>query len=143
MRITDEVFQVGGPQLTAPQDAAIYLICCDGRAALIDAGSGRATDGQGTDNDPGVILRPPKVLEHINRRLAETNYLDPGVGIREAQRFVRNFHMLPPQRHDLGQHQRASRADLRETSGSANHKITGKMVYSRLRGDQVCPGKAY
>ena len=44
VRITDEVFQVGGPQLTAPQDAAIYLICCDGLAALIDAGSGRAND---------------------------------------------------------------------------------------------------
>ena len=30
--------------MTAPQDAAIYLICCDGRAALIDGGSGRAND---------------------------------------------------------------------------------------------------
>lgn len=44
MRITDEVFQVGGPQLTAPQDAAIYLINFDGHAALIDAGCGRAND---------------------------------------------------------------------------------------------------
>jgi hypothetical protein len=26
VRITDEVFQVGGPQLTAPDDAAIYLV---------------------------------------------------------------------------------------------------------------------
>jgi glyoxylase-like metal-dependent hydrolase (beta-lactamase superfamily II) len=44
VRITDEVFQVGGPQLTAPQDAAIYLIHFDGHAALIDAGCGRAND---------------------------------------------------------------------------------------------------
>lgn len=44
VRITDEIFQVGGPQLTAPQDAAIYLLNCDGRAALIDAGCGRAND---------------------------------------------------------------------------------------------------
>ena len=44
VRITDEVFQVGGPQLTAPQDAAIYLLSCDGHAALIDAGCGRAND---------------------------------------------------------------------------------------------------
>lgn len=44
MRITDEVFQVGGPQLTAPQDAAIYLINFDGHTALIDAGCGRATE---------------------------------------------------------------------------------------------------
>jgi glyoxylase-like metal-dependent hydrolase (beta-lactamase superfamily II) len=42
VRITDEVFQVGGPQLTAAQDAAIYLISFDGHAALIDAGCGRA-----------------------------------------------------------------------------------------------------
>lgn len=44
VRITDEVFQVGGPQLTAPEDAAIYLINSDGHAALIDAGCGRASD---------------------------------------------------------------------------------------------------
>ncbi len=42
--ITDEVFQVGGPELTAPQDAAVYLISFDGHAALIDAGSGRANE---------------------------------------------------------------------------------------------------
>lgn len=44
VRITNEVFQVGGPQLTAPQDAAIYLINFDGRAVLIDAGCGRANE---------------------------------------------------------------------------------------------------
>jgi glyoxylase-like metal-dependent hydrolase (beta-lactamase superfamily II) len=44
VRITDEIFQVGGPQLTAPQDAAIYLLNFDGHAALIDAGCGRANE---------------------------------------------------------------------------------------------------
>jgi glyoxylase-like metal-dependent hydrolase (beta-lactamase superfamily II) len=44
VRITDEVFQVGGPPLTAPQDAAIYLLSFAGCAALIDAGCGRATE---------------------------------------------------------------------------------------------------
>lgn len=44
VRITDEVIQIGGPQLTAPQDAAIYLISFDGHTALIDAGCGRAND---------------------------------------------------------------------------------------------------
>lgn len=44
VRITDEVFQVGGPQLTSPEDAAIYLLSFDGHAALIDAGCGRAND---------------------------------------------------------------------------------------------------
>lgn len=42
--ITREIHQVGGYELTAPEDAAIYLVNFDGRAALIDAGSGRAVD---------------------------------------------------------------------------------------------------
>ena len=41
-QITKEIFQVGGGQLTSPEDAAVYLINF-GEAALIDAGTG---DGQ-------------------------------------------------------------------------------------------------
>ena len=41
MQITKEVWQVGGDSLTAPEDAAIYLICFDEQAALIDAGTGK------------------------------------------------------------------------------------------------------
>ena len=41
MKITKEVWQVGGDSLTAPEDAAIYLICFDEQAALIDAGTGK------------------------------------------------------------------------------------------------------
>jgi glyoxylase-like metal-dependent hydrolase (beta-lactamase superfamily II) len=40
MKITDEIFQVGGGPLTTPSDAAAYLIHFDGRAALVDAGCG-------------------------------------------------------------------------------------------------------
>ena len=39
--ITSEILQIGGYGLTAPEDAAIYLIKFDGRAALVDAGTGR------------------------------------------------------------------------------------------------------
>jgi glyoxylase-like metal-dependent hydrolase (beta-lactamase superfamily II) len=42
--ITDEIFQVGGPGLSAPEDAAVYLISIPGHAALIDCGCGDATD---------------------------------------------------------------------------------------------------
>jgi glyoxylase-like metal-dependent hydrolase (beta-lactamase superfamily II) len=42
MHITGEIHQVGGGRLTAPEDAAVYLINFNGRAALVDAGSGRA-----------------------------------------------------------------------------------------------------
>jgi glyoxylase-like metal-dependent hydrolase (beta-lactamase superfamily II) len=44
MKITREVWQVGGGSLTAVEDAAIYLICFDKQAALIDAGTGKAHD---------------------------------------------------------------------------------------------------
>ncbi len=44
MKITEEIYQVGGPPLTSPQDAAIYLINFEGHAALVDAGCGNAQD---------------------------------------------------------------------------------------------------
>lgn len=40
VRITNEISQVGGPGLTAAEDAAIYLVNFAGHAALIDAGCG-------------------------------------------------------------------------------------------------------
>ena len=44
MNITDEIFEVGGGGLTSPEDGAVYLICFDGHAALVDAGCGRSLD---------------------------------------------------------------------------------------------------
>ncbi len=42
MKITDEIFQVGGGELTSFDDAAVYLINFGGHTALVDAGCGRA-----------------------------------------------------------------------------------------------------
>ncbi|MGB7990291.1 MAG: MBL fold metallo-hydrolase [Candidatus Methylophosphatis roskildensis] len=42
--ITDEICQVGGSGLSAPNDAAVYLMSLDGCAVLIDAGCGDAED---------------------------------------------------------------------------------------------------
>ena len=44
IEITGEIHQVGGRGLTAPEDAAIYLLSVAGEAALIDCGCGQATD---------------------------------------------------------------------------------------------------
>ena len=44
MQITDQVWQVGGGNLTDPADAAVYFVCFGGKAALIDAGTGRGHD---------------------------------------------------------------------------------------------------
>jgi len=43
-KITSHISQIGGSGLTALEDAAVYLIHMDGRAAIVDAGSGNATD---------------------------------------------------------------------------------------------------
>jgi glyoxylase-like metal-dependent hydrolase (beta-lactamase superfamily II) len=40
MKITEEIFQVGGSDLTSPGDGAVYLIHFDGPCALVDAGCG-------------------------------------------------------------------------------------------------------
>ena len=49
LKITDEIFQVGGGGFTAPGDAAVYLIEVNDHAALIDAGCGTSV-GQLLEN---------------------------------------------------------------------------------------------
>jgi len=43
-KITKEIHQVGGGQLTSPEDAAVYLMNINGHAALVDAGCGGSTN---------------------------------------------------------------------------------------------------
>lgn len=42
--IADGIWQVGGPELSAPEDAAVYLVASGGEAALVDSGCGGAVD---------------------------------------------------------------------------------------------------
>lgn len=44
MKITQEIFQVGGGELSAAEDAAVYLIVFGTRAAVVDAGCGWSVD---------------------------------------------------------------------------------------------------
>lgn len=44
MKITNEIFQVGGGALSSFEDAAIYLINFSGASALVDAGCGRSRE---------------------------------------------------------------------------------------------------
>lgn len=41
MKIVDDIWQVGGSDISSPEDAAVYLVCFKTQAAIIDAGSGR------------------------------------------------------------------------------------------------------
>jgi len=44
MKITDEIFQIGGKDLTFYQDGASFLINFNGHAAIVDVGTGRGMD---------------------------------------------------------------------------------------------------
>ena len=44
MEITSEIFEVGGGNLTSPDDAAIYLVKYGDEAALVDSGTGRGME---------------------------------------------------------------------------------------------------
>ena len=57
MQITGEIHQVGGGELTAPEDAAIYPINFNGQAALVDAGCGRAQRASWTTSGPAGLSR--------------------------------------------------------------------------------------
>lgn len=59
--ITNEIIQVGGYGLTAPEDAAIYLLNFAGHAALVDAGTGR---GQS------------RLLEHLKKLGIDLNQIE-------------------------------------------------------------------
>ena len=61
--VTKDVFQVGGGGLTAPEDAAIYLVTCEGHVALVDAGCGHSTK-QLFENISACGLQP-KDIEYL------------------------------------------------------------------------------
>lgn len=60
MEITGEIFQVGGGQLSSPEDAAIYLIRIGDGAALVDAGCGGAT-ARVLSNIRALDVRPESI----------------------------------------------------------------------------------
>ena len=76
VQITSEIYQVGGPELTAPEDAAIYLVRFDSHAALIDAGCGRATNRlleniAAAGTDPKDVEYLPTVTSTSTTRAAQ------------------------------------------------------------------------
>lgn len=59
-RVTEDIFQVGGGSLTSHEDAAVYLIKCEGHGALVDAGCGKDT-GQLFKNLSACGLQPQDI----------------------------------------------------------------------------------
>lgn len=81
--ITNQIYKVGGSGLTAPQDAAIYLVNFGGHAALIDAGCGRATDRL-LDNVEAAGVRP----EQIELLLITHCHFDHTGGAKELREWL-------------------------------------------------------
>lgn len=61
--ITKEIFQIGGSGFSTQEDAAAYLIYMDGRAAIVDAGCGNATEKL-LDNIHGCNV-PDEVIDYL------------------------------------------------------------------------------
>jgi glyoxylase-like metal-dependent hydrolase (beta-lactamase superfamily II) len=63
MKITSNIYQVGGSDLSHSSDAAVYLVCSENEAALIDAGTGKGVNRLiGNINKTGVDLSFIKYL---------------------------------------------------------------------------------
>jgi glyoxylase-like metal-dependent hydrolase (beta-lactamase superfamily II) len=60
MKITNEIFQVGGSGFTSDLDAAVYLINFDGHAALVDSGCGHSPK-QLLDNITACGIQPEQI----------------------------------------------------------------------------------
>ena len=93
MHITGEIDPVGGGKLTAPEDAAIYLINFNGHAALVDAGCGRAQP-QLLDNIRAGGVDPEQIeylllthchFDHTGGAQARRELLIPDCSQRVAQ----------------------------------------------------------
>ncbi|MBF0119653.1 MAG: MBL fold metallo-hydrolase [Desulfobacterales bacterium] len=63
MKITNEIFQVGGAEFTANEDAAIYLINFNGDAALVDAGCGHSNDKLFKNINKCIV--PPNQIRYL------------------------------------------------------------------------------
>jgi glyoxylase-like metal-dependent hydrolase (beta-lactamase superfamily II) len=79
-KITNEIYQVGGGQLTSPEDAAIYLININGHAALVDAGCGRST-GQLIKNIRACNVEP----DWVEFLLITHCHFDHAGGVKELK----------------------------------------------------------
>ena len=56
-KIITDLWQVGGPGFTSPDDAAVYLLRIDGRAAIVDAGHKlRGCETHGLAQRGGVVV---------------------------------------------------------------------------------------
>ena len=84
MKITDEIYQVGGGGLTSPEDAAIYLINFSGHAALVDAGCGRY-NGQVLKNIRACGTDPEEI-EYLLITHCHYDHTGGAPGLKQATR---------------------------------------------------------
>ena len=82
MKITSEIYQVGGEGLSSPRDAAVYLINFDGHGALVDAGCGYSLQRVlGNIRAAGI---EPEAVEYILLTHCHYDHTGGASGLKEA-----------------------------------------------------------
>ncbi|MDY6968029.1 MAG: MBL fold metallo-hydrolase [Spirochaetota bacterium] len=79
MKITSQIYQVGGSSESHPSDASIYLIKNGENAALVDAGTGRGH--QQVMNNIGI---PPKKIQYLFITHCHYDHIGGAQQIREV-----------------------------------------------------------
>ena len=125
MKITGEIYQVGGEGYTAPQDGSIYLMTMEGHAALVDAGCGGETR-QLLDNVSACGVAP----EQIELLLITHCHFDHTGGaaeLREALGLTVVAHALDAQYMETGDDEvtAASWYGASLTPVTVDRKLTG------------------
>ena len=92
MEIVKNVWQVGGTGFTAPDDAAIYLIKLGEKAALIDAGCGKAHEKLAMNIS--AVLPPEVAIEYLLLTHCHYDHTGGAAAVREQYSCAIAAHQL-------------------------------------------------
>ena len=136
LAITSEIFQVGGSGYTAPEDAAIYLICFNGKSALVDAGCGNYFDSLYVNiSECGV---DPKAISYLLLTHCHYDHTGGAAAIHTQLGCKIFAHKLDAQFLENGDNKvtAASWYGATLTPFPVGHKISGKQT-DILLGDKI------
>ena len=144
MKITDNLWQVGGGQLTDPEDAAIYLVRFGEQAVLIDSGCGDSHQRL-VDNISAVL---PEDIEITHLLLTHCHYDHVGgaAALRKQYGCKIVAHQLDAAYLEAGDSQvtAASWYGAQMAPLTIDHKIEGQKEIFRVGKGEVlanhCPG---
>lgn len=124
--IAEGIFMVGGPDITAPEDAAVFIIHCGSELVMIDCGAGRSTQAlvdiiRETGHDPQDIST--LILTHCH------------VDHIGAAQFFRDTYACTVVAHDYDADAIASGDPVRTAAHWYGVKLPKTIVDVRLKGE--------